>query len=189
MIPELGTTLLSIARRAIKNALEPASAPEPRLEDHRLAQELTAPGAVFVTLTLDGNLRGRTGSLCAHRPLAEDCSYNAVAAALEDPRFPPLWKKELDRIKIEVTRLSPPRRLQCASESDACAHLVPGRHGAILSWRGHRASLLPQDWETLSGPHGFLVELRRRAGLPGDFWASDLELEVYEAERFEESRN
>lgn len=189
MTPELGNALLSIARNAIENALEPASAPAPRFDDPRLVQELTHSGAVFVTLTIDGSLRGCIGSLSAHRPLAEDCSHNAVAAALEDPRFPPLWKKELDRIKIEVSRLSPARKFPCTSESDACARLIPGRHGVILSWHGHRATFLPQVWEQLPDPHSFLVELRKKAGLPGDFWAPDLELEVYEVEHVEESRN
>ena len=55
------------------------------------------PGAAFVTLTLDGHLRGCIGSLTAHRPLAEDVTANALAAAFDDPRFPPLTAAEFAR--------------------------------------------------------------------------------------------
>lgn len=95
-----GATLLTVARDAIATRLGTQGV------GHVDYPWLHDPAATFVTLTQQGALRGCIGSLEAHRPLLEDVSANAVAAATRDPRFPSLRASELDHTRIEVSLLS-----------------------------------------------------------------------------------
>lgn len=91
--------------------------------------------------------------------------HNARAAALSDPRFPPLTREELGRTRIEVSLLSTPKLLEFADHADLIAQLKPGEDGLILECGGARATFLPQVWEGLPDPEQFLAELKRKAGL------------------------
>lgn len=160
---EKGRTLLGIARGAIGSRLGQASAP-PLDRPAWLAQ----PGATFVTLTLDGTLRGCIGSLQAHRPLGQDVAANAEHAAFRDPRFAPLSLQEWPRVAAEVSLLSTPEKAEFGDEIDLLGRLRPGVDGVILEHRGRRGTFLPQVWESLPDPRRFMQELRRKAGLPAD---------------------
>ena len=152
---------------------------------------LDAPGASFVTLTSGrapgGALRGCIGSLGARRPLREDVEANAVAAALHDPRFAPLTARELDDTVVEVSVLSAPAALPVADEAELLAHLRPGVDGVVLSACGRRATFLPQVWEQLPDPADFLARLRRKAGLPADYWGRDVVVETYTVTAWQEA--
>ncbi|NWG87838.1 MAG: AmmeMemoRadiSam system protein A [Hydrogenophilaceae bacterium] len=147
---------------------------------------LKAPGAVFVTLTQHGQLRGCIGSLEAHRPLAEDLEENAQAAAFRDPRFPPLSAAELPDTRVEVSILSKPEPMRFSSQEDALRQLRPGIDGIILEYDSHHATFLPQVWEQLPEPEQFISHLKLKAGLPGYFWADDIRLYRYTVEKFKE---
>lgn len=152
---------------------------------------LDAPGASFVTLTSGrapgGALRGCIGSLGARRPLREDVEANAVAAALHDPRFAPLTARELDETVVEVSVLSAPAALPAADEAELLARLRPGVDGVVLSACGRRATFLPQVWEQLPDPADFLARLRRKAGLPADYWGRDVVVETYTVTAWQEA--
>ena len=178
----LGAALLALARHAIAARLGQATAP---FEAPPLP-ELTAPGASFVTLTQDNALRGCIGSLEAHRPLADDVVANALAAAFRDPRFPPLAADELAVTRIEVSLLAPAEPLPCADEAEALERLRPGIDGLILSCGAQRATFLPQVWDSLPQPHDFLAQLKRKAGLPADYWSPQLKLERYRVRKWKE---
>lgn len=180
--PLQGRRLLELARQAIAETLglvpgDPPAAPEPWLR---------APGAVFVTLTQHGELRGCIGSLEAHRPLIEDVRGNARAAAFSDPRFPPLEAEELARTRVEVSILTPPEPLPVRDEADLLAQLRPGVDGVILEYGWHRATFLPQVWEQLPDPRQFMAQLKRKAGLDPDFWAQGVRVARYGVEKFKE---
>jgi AmmeMemoRadiSam system protein B/AmmeMemoRadiSam system protein A len=177
----LGRTLLAHARDAIGRRFAPAGARPPSLP------ELDAPGATFVTLMLDGDLRGCIGSLQAERPLREDVRDNAIGAAFHDPRFAPLSADEWPRVGIEVSLLEPAQRMTVRDEADACAQLRPGLDGVTLRWHGRRATFLPQVWASLPEPREFLRQLKRKAGLPDAFWAPDLVLERYTVRKWTEA--
>ncbi len=83
--------------------------------------------ATFVTLTQDGELRGCIGTLEAHRPLGEDVSANARAAALPDPRFPPLTRRGVRPHAIEVSLLSTPSCIAFADQADLSRSCGPAR--------------------------------------------------------------
>ena len=140
---------------------------------------LQKPGACFVTLTLNGQLRGCIGSLEAHRSLGEDLRSNALAAAMRDPRFPPLTAAELPAIRIEVSLLGAPQPLAFTDEADALAKLRPGIDGVILTAGGRRATFLPQVWDQLPDPAEFIGRLKQKAGLPANYWGPDVRLATY----------
>jgi len=127
------------------------------------------PGAVFVTLETHGHLRGCIGSLQAHRSLYRDVWFNAQAAALRDPRFPPLQHDELAALQISLSLIGAAQALAVNSESELLAALVPHQHGVIIEDHGHRATFLPQVWAHFSRPGDFLMALRNKAGLPATF--------------------
>ena len=200
---DAGLVLLPLARGAINARLAPAgpagpsspAAPaepaSPAAPAGPTAEWLEAPGASFVTLTSGrepgGALRGCIGSLVARRPLREDVEANAVAAALHDPRFAPLTARELDDVVVEVSVLSAPAVLPAADEAELLAHLRPGVDGVVLSASGHRATFLPQVWEQLPDPADFLARLRRKAGLPADYWGRDVVVETYTVSAWQEA--
>jgi AmmeMemoRadiSam system protein A len=148
---------------------------------------MEAPGAVFVTLTQDGRLRGCIGSLEACRSLREDLEANACAAAFRDPRFPPLSAAELASTCVEVSILSKPEPMHFRGEADAIAQLRPGIDGVLLEYGHHRGTFLPQVWEQLPDRVQFFHHLKLKAGLPPDFWSDDLRLARYTVEKFKEA--
>ncbi len=91
--------------------------------------------------------------------------HNARAAALSDPRFPPLSREELSGTRIEVSLLSTPKQIDFAGHADLMAQLRPGEDGLILECGEARGTFLPQVWESLPEPEQFVNELKRKAGL------------------------
>ena len=157
---ELGETLLVVARESIAEAL---GGRVPQV-GRRSRPELEQPGASFVTLRLDGELRGCIGSLEPRRALYEDVRLNARAAALDDPRFTPLRVEELERVRLEVSLLSSLEPIEAASEPALLTALEPGRHGLMIEKGPRRATFLPQVWSSLSEPREFLRQLEKKAG-------------------------
>ncbi len=184
LILEERATLLRLAREAIRDALNHKAG---ALTLDTLPPNLQKEGAAFVTLTLHGNLRGCIGSLVAHRPLALDVQQNALAAAFEDPRFPPVSEIELPSLEIEISVLSPSEPLAFESPEDLLQKLQPEIDGVVLTHGYHRATFLPQVWEQLPDPEEFLGHLCRKAGLPANAWRwPDIEISIYHVEKFEE---
>jgi len=180
MTTERGNILLPIARAAISQALNVSH------EADETAPWLAEHGACFVTLTQDGELRGCIGSLQAHRPLLADVKSNAVSAAMRDPRFTPLTVEELDITTIEVSLLSSTQEMNVRDEADALAQLSPGVDGIIFEYGRYRSTFLPQVWEQLPQPRQFMAHLRRKAGLPDDFWAKGVKLSRYTVTKWSE---
>jgi AmmeMemoRadiSam system protein A len=172
--------LPAIARTAIAEALGlPA-------DEQTLPHSLLEHGASFVTLHMQGRLRGCIGSLAARRPLAEDVRDNALAAAFHDFRFPPLTSPEFVDIDISVSVLGAAEPLSASSEADAVRQLIPGVDGVILDFNGQRGTFLPQVWQQLPDAEAFLVQLKRKAGLPMDFWHPDIRLSRYRVQEYVE---
>jgi len=178
----LGRALLANARDAIAAELS-VPFPVPAVAHPALREQ----GASFVTLTIDGRLRGCIGSLQPHRALRADVRANAVSAATRDPRFAPLSRDEFRVARVEVSVLEPAQPLEADSADHASAQLRPFEDGVILAWRGRRAPFLPQVWEALPLPADFLRELRRKAGLAPEFWDRDLRLWRYAVAKWKES--
>jgi AmmeMemoRadiSam system protein B/AmmeMemoRadiSam system protein A len=183
--PLLGPALLATARAAIAGALGLDAAPVPA------HPRLLTPGASFVTLhDAHGGLRGCVGQLEARRPLGQDVHDNALAAAFGDGRFTPLTAAQWPGLQIEVSVLGPLSPLPATATADEAAALLrPGVDGVVLAWRGQRGTFLPQVWAGLPEPRDFLRALLRKAGLPADFWARDIQLWRYGVTAHEETHD
>lgn len=180
---ERGKIILEIARAAISRALN-----IPRTADES-APWLTGPCTCFVTLTRHGQLRGCIGSLQAHRSMLDDIKSNAISAALNDPRFMPLSAKELDITDIEVSLLTPPQAMTFRDEADALSRLKPGVDGVIFEFDRYRSTFLPQVWQQLPEPRQFMAHLKRKAGLPDNFWDEKIKLSRYSVTKFTEENH
>jgi len=177
--------LLGIARQAIQCELNGRQPPAPVPES--LAEPLTAQLGTFVTLSLNGALRGCIGTLQGSQPLHVAVADAARSAAARDPRFPALQAHELGSIRIEISVLSELQPLVADSREALLASLRPGIDGLLLEDRRYRSTFLPKVWEQLPDPEAFLAQLLAKAGLPGTHWSSTLRFQRYEALSFSEA--
>ncbi len=170
--------LHEVAKGSIDQGARCGAPLEPSLES--FSPPLCADGASFVTLQLGGNLRGCIGSLDAARPLVVDVARNAFSAAFHDVRFPPVSRRELRLLEIEISVLSASEPLEVGSESDLLAALRPRVDGLTLEWGPQRATLLPAVWDQLAEAHHFVRCLKEKAGLPPDFWSAEFRFSRYQ---------
>jgi len=186
LTPEERQFLLKLARQAISHAVQ--NKPLPPLDKSQLSPALLEPGAVFVTLTRRGELRGCIGALEAYQPLVDDVREHAVAAALDDFRFPPVRPDELADLHIEISRLTVPQPLDYDNPADLPRRLRPGVDGVILRDGFRRATFLPQVWDKIPDPERFLEHLCQKMGAAPDVWRQKkLAVQVYQVEEFEEA--
>ncbi|MFH1762877.1 MAG: AmmeMemoRadiSam system protein A [Gemmatimonadota bacterium] len=174
--------LRRVALDSILCGLEKGRALEPELE--AVPPCLRVPGAAFVTLNLRGQLRGCVGSFEARRPLLQDVARNAYSAAFRDFRFPPLSTEEFPELELHISLLTPLEPLGVESREDLLRKLRPGVDGLLLEEPPHRATFLPQVWESLRDPKDFLEELFLKAGLRRDHWSDALRFHRYSVEEF-----
>jgi len=180
-----GKILLKLARSSIAKNL--GKHHESPAEEDLKDSSLQAQKGTFVTLNINGQLRGCIGSLVGQVPLVKGVSDNAINAAFHDPRFTPLSANEYDSIHIEVSVLTEPESLQYTDANDLIGKLKPGVHGVILRKGYASATFLPQVWDQLPTHESFLSHLCLKAGLPGDTWKKDhLEIQTYKVQYFEE---
>ena len=156
-----------------------------RTERPQLTPVFLEKRGVFVTLTKHGDLRGCIGFPYPYLPLADAIEQAAVAAALEDPRFPQVQEHELAGMELEVTVLTVPEPLAVKPEERPAAILV-GKHGLIVKSSGRSGLLLPQvatewGWDAST----FLDHTCRKAGLPSDCWKrKEVEVLTFEGQIF-----
>ena len=172
--------MLPLARAAIGRALGIAA------ECDEAAPWLQEPGACFVTLRYADALRGCVGTLKPHRSLLDDIKMNAVASALHDDRFIPLQAKEWPTTRVEVSLVSQLEPMSFLDEAEALLQFRRGTDGVVFESGLRRSTFLPQVWESLPEPREFLAQLKRKAGLPVNFWADDVKLSRYTVQKFVE---
>jgi AmmeMemoRadiSam system protein B/AmmeMemoRadiSam system protein A len=172
--------LLALARGSIAACLKSGKTPEPGLSPR---PEFNQPAAIFVTLTVGGRLRGCIGSLEPRSTLADMAASYARAAAFEDPRFSPVTGAELEKIKIEISVLSP---LERVAGPEA---VKEGVHGVYVKSGRRSGTYLPQVWEHFEKKEEFLTSLcLEKAGLAGSAWRDgSAELYTYTVEHFSET--
>jgi len=169
--------LLEVVDNAIKFGLKNNRAPQVNIDDY--TQELQENRASFVTLEIEGKLRGCIGTLEAFRPLVQDVAQNAYAAAFEDSRFKPLTADEYKKLTKRISILSAPEKISFTCEKDLLKKIRPRIDGLILSDKGNRGTFLPSVWDELPKPKLFLQHLKQKAGLPEDYWSKTLNVERY----------
>ena len=180
--PDAGRVLLPLARGAIAAELGLA-----RSGDHEELAWLRQPGACFITLMREEQLRGCIGTLRPHRALADDVKANALGAAFRDPRFPKMTAPEFSAVSVEISVLSPLEPIRFSDEAQALAQLRAGRDGIVFEYGYHTSTFLPQVWDDFREPADFLAHLKYKAGLPPDFWAAEVRLSRYTVFKWREA--
>ncbi|MDD2368927.1 MAG: AmmeMemoRadiSam system protein A [Sulfuricurvum sp.] len=178
------TVYLKIARDAIKAHFEHTAVDKDLLID--TYPELRTERATFVTLTLNGRLRGCIGSIIAHQSLINDLVSNAQSAAFHDPRFPPLSLKEFDSAKIEVSLLTKPELISYENAEDLTQIIRPNIDGVILRVGNYQATFLPQVWEELSNFDSFFTHLGLKAGIGSNPLSYHPDIYTYQVEKIKE---
>lgn len=170
--------LLNLARRTLVDHFALGTLPDFRADSPELQERKGA----FVTLHREGDLRGCIGQLDPDRELFRVVQHCTLSAAFEDPRFPPLQQREMNGLNIEISVLSPLRRVEDIEEINA------GRHGLYLVQGSFRGLLLPQvavqyGWDRQT----FLEQTGCKAGLRKSAWKDPRTiLYIFEAEVFSE---
>jgi len=167
--------LLRLAFQSLETAVRHEAAQRLRAA---IPPELEQPAAAFVTLHKNGLLRGCVGTVRAARPLYKTVMEAAVAAALRDPRFPPVQPGELSDLTLEISALSP----CCPVQPE---EIQVGIHGLLITRDRACGLLLPQvavehQWNR----ERFLEETCKKAGLPPDAWRQGATIEAFTAEVF-----
>jgi AmmeMemoRadiSam system protein A len=177
--------LLKLAREALVSSVNGKALPP--FDQQEITSILRDPGASFVTLTIRGNLRGCIGALEPYQSLVADVQEHAMAAALQDYRFPPVQPEELSQIEIEISRLTTPQPLPYKTPQELVEKLRPGVDGVVLRDGMRRSTFLPQVWGTLPDPTEFLEHLCAKMGADPDLWKrKKLDVQVYQVEEFHE---
>jgi AmmeMemoRadiSam system protein A len=179
-----GEMLIELARKTVEQKL--------RKEDISFKPDepvLSVKVATFVTLKIDGKLRGCIGNLEPVGALWEGIRDNAINAAFNDHRFSPLTPEELTVVQFDISILSPPKPLEYDGADDLSTKLRPGIDGVILQDGLRRATFLPQVWQQLTSTEQFLGHLCLKAGLPQESWRQKkLEIQTYQVQCFEEEK-
>ena len=173
------TTLLRFARETIRRYLTTETIPLPRGFDPALAR---LSGA-FVTLKKNGELRGCIGHMSEDLPLCQVVGYCALQSAFNDRRFGPVEVDELDEVEIEISVLTPYKRVGGYEE------IRVGRDGVVMEKDGRSAVFLPsvaveQGWTR----DEMLEHLSMKAGLPSDAWKNNAVFHTFQATAFRESK-
>jgi AmmeMemoRadiSam system protein A len=167
--------LLRLAHRSIDLALE-GRGTDPTSPTAHLAE----PRGAFTTLHLEGELRGCIGYVLPTQSLYATVAEAARAAALDDPRFPPVTPAEAAHLKIEISVLSLVQPIRPEE-------VIVGQHGLVVTQGNHRGLLLPQvptEWKW--NRETFLAQTCLKAGLPADAWQHGAQLQAFTAEVFGE---
>lgn len=175
--------LRHLAQLAIEAAVHDRKQPDPiqvaQQRDLEISRQLEQKRGAFVTLHLDGQLRGCIGYIEGHKSLMEAVVDNGRSAAIADPRFSPVTPAEIPKLDLEISALTP------LVEVEAPQDIEIGRHGIFLQAGGQRSVFLPQvateqgwDLETTLG------HLALKAGLGPRGWQEGARFKVFEAEIF-----
>ncbi len=173
-------TLLRLARESIAARLSGNDLPAPPTNSPALKRRT----GVFVTLHKSGKLRGCVGNMRTNHLMGKSVQSAAISAAFGDPRFPPLSDDEIHQLDIEISLLSPLRRIV-----DPKAVKV-GMHGLVVRARGHSGLLLPRvatdrGWNRQQ----FLEAVCRKADLPIDAWKQNVRLYTFTTQIFSNQSN
>jgi AmmeMemoRadiSam system protein A len=167
--------LLALSRKTIIDFITHGRVEEIPVQDGGL----TSKSGCFVTIKLQGNLRGCIGCFTSEKPLWQTVQEYAIAAASRDPRFYPLHQDELADITIEISVLSSLAKIESIDE------IQIGTHGLYIEKNMYRGVLLPQvateyGWDRTT----FLTQTCLKAGLDANAWESGADLYIFSAQIF-----
>jgi uncharacterized protein len=133
----------------------------------------------FVTLKYNNKVIGCMGSLEANQPLINDVVHHAFSASYYDPRFPDPKTINPEKIEIHISLLSPLEAIKFGSEQELLSVIRPGKDGLLMCEGQQSGTFLPVVWDSIPDPESFLRELKRKAGLRGDYWSDTIKVFRY----------
>lgn len=175
-----GDKLLKIAKNSLRKAFDGGEINSLNPKSTKLEKK----SGVFVTLYLNGELRGCIGFIESNLPLWRSVAEAARLSAFEDSRFPPLKKEELGKVKFEISVLTESRKI----EGDFLKNIEIGSDGLIVEYAGHSGLLLPQ----VAAEYGwnaekFLEQTCLKAGVHKDAWREKIcKIYKFQAQIFSE---
>jgi len=178
-------TLLEVARNTLEYCVNGGEKPDLNSGEYTLSQTLKEKRGVFVTLNKNGHLRGCIGHILPREQLVNAVIDNTINSSMNDGRFRPVSEDELSEIEIDISVLSPIKKVSGADK------FIPGKHGVIIRLGGMRAVFLPQvateqGWDR----EETLAHLCNKAGLPSYAWKDEeMEFFVFTAEVFHEDKS
>ncbi|MCD6381922.1 MAG: TIGR00296 family protein [Candidatus Aenigmarchaeota archaeon] len=179
-----GEKLVKIAREVIENFVHGKEEIDIEVEEW-----MTEKQGVFTTLNTypENELRGCIGLPYPDQPLYVALIESAKGAT-EDPRFPPLEEDELDKIVVEVSVLSKPKKIEFDSPEDLLKKITPKKDGLILRYGPYSGLFLPQVWDEIKEKENFLDNLCLKASLPPGYWLkTGVEIFKFNAQIFKEA--
>ena len=178
-------TLLEVARKTLESSVKEGKRPDLNSGEYTLSQTLKNKRGVFVTLNKNGNLRGCIGHIQPREQLFDAVIDNTINSSMNDGRFRPVSEDELPDIEIDISVLSPIKKISGAEK------FITGKHGIIIRLGGMRAVFLPQvATEQGWNREETLAHLCNKAGLPSYAWKDEeMEFFVFTAEVFHENKN
>ncbi|NRA62310.1 MAG: AmmeMemoRadiSam system protein A [Psychrobium sp.] len=139
-------------------------------------EKMLRHGACFITLYIDGNLRGCIGTCISSKPLwVAACEYG-FNSAFNDLRFSPLRTDELDKLVITISILSDMQPIENLGEAHLIDNLLVNVDGLRLSENQQGSVFLPIVWQSLPKPSDFVLQLKRKGGWADDYWSADIKL-------------
>ena len=180
-----GQILVKTARRIVTEYLKNGHHTE---LGQRFQEDFSFKSGVFVTLNNSLGLRGCIGYTLPDKKLFNALNDAAIAAATEDPRFPPVKSEELDSITFEVTILTPPAKIEVSESQEYLSKIKVGQDGLIVKYGYNSGLLLPQvPVEYGWNEREFLEHTCEKAGLPKDYWKKgEIEIQKFEGIVFRE---
>ncbi len=166
--------LFDIVNKSLNEAVVNNAHFEPSRDD--FDNVLFNKGASFVTLKLDGKLRGCIGSLIANRAIAIDLAQNAYNAAMHDNRFSPLTKEELKKITFSISLLTDFEKIDYTSYDDLITKIKPFEDGILINDGERKGVFLPSVWEMIPNKNDFMSELKIKAGLSPSYWSDEIKV-------------
>ena len=182
---EEGTILVKTARNVVTEYLKEG---EKILLEKTIQEKFSFHSGVFVTLNNPIGLRGCIGYPLPDKKLFNALEDAAIAAAIEDPRFPPVKFEELDSITFEVTVLTPPQTIKVNDPLEYLQKIKVGQDGLIVRYGLNSGLLLPQvpiewGWNETE----FIEHTCEKAGLPKDYWKKpEIEIQKFQGLVFKE---
>lgn len=168
------TELLDIVEKSLKEAvLYNKHYEHPRTDTNNV---LFNKGASFVTLKLNGKLRGCIGSLTPERAIAIDLAENAHSAAMHDTRFKPLSKDELQKIDFSISLLTDFEKIEYTSYDDLLDKIKPGEDGILINDGERKGIFLPSVWDLIPNKDDFITQLKIKAGLSPSYWSDEMKI-------------
>ena len=178
------STLIKIARDTLETYVRNKNLPDINSEKYTFTQKLKEKRGTFVTLNKNGNLRGCIGHIIPREPLFNAVMENTINSSTKDMRFTPVSEAELSDIEIDISVLSPIKKISRPEQ------FIPGKHGIIIRMGGMSAVFLPQ----VAAEQGWdreetLCQLCRKAGLPPYAWKDNkMEYFIFTAQVFHENQ-